>query len=251
MIDDALQPHALAARLVDARRHGPGRFEAALAPADAAAAMRVQQDVARRLGAQIGGWKVGFGPDGVPFAGPLYQAGIVRSPATRPLAPGDHVLVELELAFRLARDLPSRETSRDEIVAAIDSALVGIELIRGRLGEPPALPFLAFLADNAGNDGYVTGGSARDFRNLDLSRLRCRLSVGGKLVHDKVGGHPQGDPIEPIRAWLARTDDTLGGLRAGQVVTTGSFTTPFRAENAARFEASMEGIGEVRLDLVR
>lgn len=248
MIDDALQPDALAARLVDAR-HGPGRFEAALAPVDAAAAMRVQQDVARRLGAQIGGWKVGFGPDGVPFAGPLYQAGIVRSPATRPLAPGDHVIVEVELAFRLVRDLPSRETSRDEIVAAIDSALVGIELIRGRLGEPPAVPFLAFLADNAGNDGYVTGGSTRDFRNRDLTRLRCRLSVGGELVHDKVGGHPQGDPIEPIRAWLARADDTLGGLRAGQVVTTGSFTTPFRAEHAALFEASMEGIGEVRLEL--
>ena len=249
MTDDALQADALAARLAEARRNGTGRFEAALVPADAAAAMRVQHDVARRLGAQVGGWKVGFGPDGVPFAGPLYQAGIVRSPATRPFAPGDHVLVEIELAFRLARDLPSRETSRDEIVAAIDSATVGIELIRGRLGEPPAVPFLAFLADNAGNAGYVTGGSTRDFRNLDLTRLRCRLSVDGRMVHDKVGGHPQGDPIEPIRAWLARADDTLGGLRAGHVVTTGSFTTPFRAEDAARFEASMEGIGEVRLDL--
>jgi len=249
MTNDALQADALAARLVDARRRGRGQFEAALVPADAAAAMRVQADVARRLGAQVGGWKVGFGPDGAPFAGPLYRAGIERSPATRALAPGDHVIVEVELAFRLARDLPSRETSRDEIVAAIDSALVGIELIRGRLGEPPAVPFLAFLADNAGNDGYVTGGSTRDFRNLDLTRLHCRLSVSGKSMHDKVGGHPQGDPIEPIRAWLARADDTLGGMRAGQVVTTGSFTTPFRAEDAARFEASMEGIGEVRLDL--
>jgi 2-keto-4-pentenoate hydratase len=251
MTDDALPADALAARLVEAHRNGPRRFEAALVPADAAAAMRVQHDVARRLGAQIGGWKVGFGPDGVPFAGPLYETGIVVSPATRPLAAGDHVLVEVELAFRLARDLPSRETSRDEIVAAIDSAIVGIELIRGRLGEPPAVPFLAFLADNAGNAGYVTGGSTRDFRSLDLTRLRCRLSVDGRMVHDKVGGHPQGDPIEPIRAWLARADDALGGLRAGHVVTTGSFTTPFRAEAAARFEASMAGIGEVRLDLVR
>jgi len=251
MTDDALQANALAARLAEARRNGTGRFQAALVPADAAAAMRVQHDVASHLGAQIGGWKVGFSPDGVPFAGPLYHAGIVRSPATRPLASGDHVLVEVELAFRLARDLPSRETSRDEIVAAIDEALVGIELIRGRLGEPPAVPFLAFLADNAGNAGYVTGGSTRDFRNLDLTRLRCRLSVDGRMAHDKVGGHPQGDPIEPIRAWLAGADDTLGGLRAGHVVTTGSFTTPFRAEEAARFEASMEGVGEVRLDLLR
>jgi 2-keto-4-pentenoate hydratase len=251
MTDDASLSNALAARLVDARRKGAGRLEPALIPVDAAAAMRVQRDVARALGARIGGWKLGFGPDGTPFAGPLYEAAIARSPATRQLAPGDHVIVEVELAFRLARDLPSRETSRQDILAAVDEAIVGIELIRGRLGEPPAVPFLAFLADNAGNDGYVKGGSTRDFRELDLSVLRCRLSVGGRTVHDRAGGHPQGDPLEPIRAYLARANDALGGLRAGQVVTTGSLTAPIRAEDAVRFEASIEGVGVVRLDLVR
>lgn len=246
---DPLPLDALAARLVAARRTGSGHFEAALAPPDAAGAMGVQRDVATRLGARIAGWKVGFGPDGAPFAGPLYEAGIVGSPATRRLAPGDHVLVEVELAFRLARDLPSRETPRQAIVDAIDEAVAGIELIRGRLGEPPVVPFLAFLADNAGNDGYVTGAATRDFRNLDLSALRCRLAVDGATVHDKVGGHPQGDPIEPIRAYLAHANDALGGLRAGQLVTTGSLIVPIRAERPGRYEASIEGVGEVRLDL--
>ena len=244
-------PHdALAARLVAARRTAGVRFEAALAPPDAAGAMRVQRDVALRLGARVGGWKVGIGADGAPFAGPLYEDVISRSPATRRLAPGDHVLIEVELAFRLARDLPSRPTSREEVLAAIDEAIAGIELIRGRLGEPPAVPFLAFLADNAGNDGYVTGDATRDFRKLDLSALRCRLAVDGAAVHDKVGGHPQGDPIEPIRAWLAHANDALGGLRAGQVVTTGSLIVPIRAERPGRYEAAIEGIGEVRLELV-
>jgi 2-keto-4-pentenoate hydratase len=246
---DTLPHDALAARLVAARHTGRGRFEPALAPPDAAGAMGVQRDVAKRLGARIAGWKVGFGPDGAPFAGPLYESGIVRSPGTRRLAAGDHVLVEVELAFRLARDLPSRETPRQEIVDAIDVAVAGIELIRGRLGEPPDVPFLAFLADNAGNDGYVTGAATHDFRKLDLSALRCRLAVDGATVHDKVGGHPQGDPIEPIRAYLAHANDALGGLRAGQLVTTGSLTAPFRAGKPARFEASIEGIGEVRLEL--
>ena len=240
---------ALVARLVAARGAGGGRFEAALAPPDAAGAMRVQRDVALRLGARVGGWKVGIAADGAPFAGPLYEEAIARSPATRRLAPGDHVLIEVELAFRLARDLPSRPTSREEVLAAIDEAIAGIELIRGRLGEPPAVPFLAFLADNAGNDGYVVGASTRDFRKLDLSALRCHLAVDGATVHDKVGGHPQDDPIAPIRAWLAHANDALGGLRAGQVVTTGSLIVPIRAERPGRYEASIEGIGEVRLDL--
>lgn len=247
---DHIEPAALAERLVEARRAGGGRFEEALTPRDAVTAMRVQADVARRLGARIGGWKVGFGPDGLPFAGPLYEASLMRSPGQRRIAPGDHVLVEVELAFRLARDLPSRDVPRDEIIAAIEEAIVGIELIRGRLGEPPAVPFLAFLADNAGNDGYVVGEATREFAARDLSGLRCRLAVDGETVHDKVGGHPQGDPVEPIRAYLARANDALGGLRAGQVVTTGSFTVPCRAERASRFEASIEGIGEARLELV-
>lgn len=246
---DATEPAALAECLVEARRAGGGRFQAALTPGDAATAMRVQAEVARRLGARIGGWKVGFGPDGLPFAGPLYEASLMRSPAKRRIAPGDHVLVEVELAFRLSRDLPSRDLPRDEIVAAIGEAIVGIELIRGRLGEPPAVPFLAFLADNAGNDGYVVGRSTREFGALDLSALRCRLAVDGETIHDKLGGHPQGDPVEPIRAYLARANDALGGLRAGHVVTTGSLTVPYRAERASRFEASIEGIGEVRLEL--
>jgi 2-keto-4-pentenoate hydratase len=33
-------------------------------------------------------------------------------------------------------------------------------------------------------------------------------------------------------------------------VTTGSLTRPFRGEEPVRFEASIEGIGEVRLELV-
>jgi 2-keto-4-pentenoate hydratase len=251
IVTGATQHDALATCLVGARRAGTGRFDAALVPPDAEAAMQVQRDVAARVGARIGGWKVGFGPDGVPFAAPLYAADIVRSPATRRLAPGEHVIVEVELAFRLARDLPPGDTPRDEILAAIDEALIGIELIRGRLGEPPAVPFLAFLADNAGNDGYVTGASSRDFRSRDLSSLRCRLDVDGTTVHDKVGGHPQGDPLEPVRAYLARANDALGGLRAGHVVTTGSFTAPIRAVNPGRFGASIDGIGEVRLELAR
>ncbi|MCK7495249.1 MAG: hypothetical protein MZW92_32265 [Comamonadaceae bacterium] len=60
----------------------------------------------------------------------------------------------------------------------------------------------------------MTGGATPDCRGLDLSRLRVRFAVDGTTVHDKVGGHPQGDPIEPIRAYLARANDALGGLRA-------------------------------------
>ena len=63
-------PSPLAQRLVDLRqgRPCPAGFEAAPAPTDAAAAMAVQAEVTHALHERIGGWKVGIGPDGVPFA---------------------------------------------------------------------------------------------------------------------------------------------------------------------------------------
>jgi 2-keto-4-pentenoate hydratase len=221
-----------------------------LLPTDYASAMRIQRDVTRALGATVAGWKVGFSPDGVAVAGPLYASVVRAGPASVSLHERGFI-VEIELAFRLARDLPGKSYTRDEILAAIDDALIGIELIAGRRGEPPAVPYPAFLADNLGNAGYVTGASTRGFRALDLKALPMRFTVDGAVVQEGRGGHPQGDPVEPLRAYASRPNDQLGGLRKGQLITTGSLTKLFRIESTAQIEASLEGVGSVVLDLRR
>lgn len=223
---------------------------AAPAPTDYASAMRVQRDVTRALGATVAGWKVGFSPDGVPVAGPLY-ASVVRPGGASIRLPDRGFIVEIELAFRLASDLPRKPYTRDEILDACDEALIGIELIAGRRGEPPAVPYLAFLADNIGNAGYVTGASTSGFRTLDLKALALRFTVDGEVVQEARGGHPQGDPVEPLRAYASQPNDQLGGLRKGQVITTGSLTKPLRIDRAVRVEASLGGVGRVALDLTR
>jgi 2-keto-4-pentenoate hydratase len=186
----------------------------------------------------------------VPVAGPLYASVVQAGPASVSLHERGFI-VEIELAFRLARDLPGKSYTRDEILAAIDDALIGIELIAGRRGEPPAVPYPAFLADNLGNAGYVTGASTRGFRALDLKALPMRFTVDGAVVQEGRGGHPQGDPVEPLRAYASRPNDQLGGLRKGQLITNGSLTKLFRIESTAQIEASLEGVGSVVLDLRR
>ena len=146
-------------------------------------------------------------------------SGAIRSiPSTGPL------IVEVELALRLDDDLPVRAEpyTRDEVADAAGEVLIGVEFIHWRFAtdEPP--PFLAFLVDNLGNAGYVTGDAIRDFRSLDLSRRRCRVSIDAALAHDRIGGHPQGDPFAPVIACLGQGLLGLGGLRAGHFVTTGS-----------------------------
>ena len=238
------------AALVAAHRGQAATGRPTAAPASFSDAKRVQGEVARALGASVGGWKVGFAPDGTAVAGPMYAGVISRSPSSRALAAGG-CIVEIELAFRLARDLPARAHTRDDILDAVSEALIGIELVAGRFGEPPSVAYPAFLADAIGNAGYVLGESTPSFRSLDLKALRCTFRLDGNVVQDRAGGHPQGDPIEPLRAYASAPIDTLGGLRKGQVVTTGSLTKPLRVDRPARIEATLEGIGAVMLDLTK
>ena len=239
-----LAKRLLAARLDPA---SAGALDAALVPPDHAAAMAVQAEVTGALGEALAGWKVGVGGDGIPFAAPLYASGLAASPARLPL--GGYVVIEMEIAVRLRRDLPPGTYSRAAILDACGEALAGIEVLRGRFGEPPAAPFLAFLADNGANLAYVTGGATGALTTLDLTSLPCRLAIGGEVVHERIGGHPQGDPIEPIRRYLGHANDRLGGLRAGQVVTTGSLSKPARLTAPARIEVDIAGLGRAVLDV--
>jgi 2-keto-4-pentenoate hydratase len=240
-------PDLLASRLATAHCSGdPVRADDALLPPDIAAAYAVQARLCDALAARVGGWKVGIRPDGTPMAAPLYLHLIKPSGAAWPLPSAGPLIVEVELALRLARDLPVREHpyARDEIAAAVGEVLVGIELIHTRLAAADP-PFLAFLADNLGNAGYVTGGATRDFGALDLARLRCTVTVDGAPAHDKVGGHPQGDPYAPLLACLGQGLVPLRGFRAGHIVTTGSLIVPLRPTRRTSLRAELEGIGTV------
>jgi 2-keto-4-pentenoate hydratase len=250
---DARPESPFVASLVAARRT-PGRaaVDLASAPADPLAAYVAQAAVARQLGVQVAAWKVGFGPNQQPVGAPIFADTVRPSGGRWPLPAQTPLLVELEIAFRLARDLPVRPDApyrRDEVLAATGEAVAGIEFIAGRVGESRDVPFPVWLADSMGNAGYVAGGATRSLRALDLTALHCRLAVDGRTVHDAVGGHPQGDPVEPLRAWASSAADRLGGLRAGQIVTTGSVSGVLRLQQRARIVGEIEGIGEVAVDV--
>jgi 2-keto-4-pentenoate hydratase len=244
---------AFVAALVAARRSGTRLvLDPETVPADIPEAFAVQTAVAHALGARVAGWKVGFAPDSdQPVAAPMFQDGFRAAGGSWKLPANAPLIVEVEIAFRLARDLPLRDRpyTREEILAAADAVLIGLELIASRVGEAKDVPYPTFLADNIGNLGYVTGDEIRDFAALDLTALRCRLRLDGEVVHDAVGGHPQRDPVEPLRAWASCAVDGLAGLRQGQIVTTGSLSGVTRVHRPAVLDADIEGIGAVTLDV--
>lgn len=219
-----------------------------------AEAYAVQAGTAIALGERVGGWKAGFGPDKAPVAAPML-AGVVRGGgASVPLPPDRPAILEIEIAFRLAHDLPprpGRPYTRGEVEDAVDVALAGAEIIAARGGMPSTgAPFPRFVADMQGNAGYVCGSETRGFREIDLAACRVQLWVDDALVHDAVGGHPQGDPWAPLVAWAGAQRDRLGGLARGQVVTTGSLNKPLPIDKPCRVRARVEGVGEVAFAFV-
>lgn len=219
-----------------------------------AEAYAVQAGTAIALAERIGGWKTGFGPDRESVAAPMLASTVVESGANVVLPPDRPAILEIEIAFRLASDLPPRPDrpyTRGEVEDAVEAALAGAEIIAARGGMPTeGTPFPRFVADLQGNAGYVCGSETRGFRALDLAARRVRLWIDDQLVHDAVGGHPQGDPWAPVVAWAGAQRDRAGGLARGQVVTTGSLNKPLPIERPCAVRASVEGVGELAFAFV-
>lgn len=235
---------ALAESLIEAQRTRSTITEF-VPPADLAGAIAVQDAIMRGLGATPGGWKVATNKDFGPIGAPMYANYVKEGPASWPMAPG--LMLEIEVAVRLARDLPPGSYSRAEIVGAIESMSVGIEVVRSRLAIGNAAPFLAFLADSLANEGYVIGKTRLPWSEFDLATCRCIARKDGVVFHDAPCAYPFGEPLAPVTGFASVQKGALGGLKAGQVITTGSVCGVLPVTGPGRYSAEIEGLGTVDL----
>ncbi len=239
-----------------AGHRSPQQFplSAAPAPADMAAAYATQAAVAAALHADVSGWKMGIAGDGTPMAAPLYAQLTRTSGSTWTLpAAGSPWVIEVEIAFRFDRDLaprPGNPYTRDEIAAAVREAVVGIELVRGRYAVDGPTPLLYLVADNAANAGYIVGAARNGLGALDVRNLALRYTLDGAPAFAGAAAHPQGDPFAPIVACANAGNLPLGGIRSGQVVTTGTLIKPFPVTKSTVVAAELDGIGSVTVRLV-
>lgn len=244
----------LAAALAGAHSAGGPTVEVpSPAPSTIAEAMAIQADIMQRLGVQHSGWKLGYDPDGAVVGAPLFSGYIHASGASYSVRSGGLWGVEPEIAVRLGADLPQRPGapySREDIMNAISSVLVGIEIVASRVIDFKAAPYPVFLADNIGNAAYMTGAEISDWRNLDLTNLHATLKIGDATILDAKGTHPNGDPLKPIVDYANAPSDLIGGLKAGHIITTGSLCGLIPATGPGEVIATIESIGEARMMIV-
>ena len=231
----ANSPRAVeAAQLLLAVRRGgtrPAALPAALAPQSLADAYGIQHALLRELGTSIAGWKASLFDARNGICAPLGASLVLDAPAylpplRLPTQGNCRFGIEAEIAFRLGDDLPPLAADaaydRATVSAALCSAHAVIEVVVSRYADPEAVTRLENVADMFMNELLVVGPSLPAWRELALAELPLAVRIDSRPVFQGRGGHPLGDPLLPV-VWLANhLSQQGGGLRAGEIVTTGS-----------------------------
>lgn len=233
-------------QLVEARRSGV-QVKPPFALPDRAAVYAIQDGVAKATG-PVSGWKVGARtPTAEPNPAPLLAGALVKSPASFDGKAMHMIGVEIEISFHLVKDIAARSTPvpRDEALAAVGDAFVGMEVVDTRLADFKSADPEWLLADNQMNHALVIGESIRNWQSLDWANLQVKLVIDGKAEVEQKGGLGAVDPVRPLAWMIDHAVRQRGGIRAGQAITTGSWTGLRYYPPGTRARGEFAGLGGV------
>ena len=207
----------------------------------------IQDSVATATG-PVAGWKVGARtPTAEPNPAPLLAGALVTSPARFDGAAMHMIGVEIEISFHIVRDIAARETAvgREEALAAVGDAFVGMEVVDTRLANFQQLDPEWLLADNQMNHALVVGDSIKDWKGLDWPNLVVKLVIDGETIIEQKGGLGAVDPVRPLVWMIDHAVRRRGGLAKGQAITTGSWTGLRYFPPGTRARGEFAGLGAV------
>jgi 2-keto-4-pentenoate hydratase len=253
---DAQSIESAAALLCGARR---GEIELRVLPESCrprtmAEAMAIDARVGALLNETAVGWKISAKPGSEHCWVPLRKGRVFSSPAKIPASLSRLGLVEAEISFRVLHDIPPRrdEYSYDEVVQAI-VAMPSIEVLSSNYVDLTAenfreMPQPELFADSMANGAFILGDPVKQWRSLNLDYLRVTLAQGRSVLASRIGGRETINPAMPV-LYLANALRSTHGLRAGEIVATGSLTGahPFQIGEPVR--ATVEGFGSVEVSV--
>jgi 2-keto-4-pentenoate hydratase len=184
-----------------------------------------------------------------PIAGVVLAQRLHRSGVTVRRSDFGRLGLEFEIAVRIKSDIPATglPLSAAAIEPHIEGVCAAIELVDDRNADYATLDVLSLVADNSWNGGIVLSEFATTWP--DLANVLGRATKDRVAIGEGYGRDILGHPFNSV-AWLAAQLASRGaGLKAGQVVMTGSvMKTVFPAEDANyRFDLAPIGFVEVQL----
>jgi 2-keto-4-pentenoate hydratase len=218
-------------------------------------AFALQCAITRELGWRQIGWKIGctslraqkaLGAAG-PFPGTMFENRLYRSGEHFPTIRANKRVVEPEVAFTMAADLPPREKpyALDEVRAAVASVHAAIEVVNPRTPNGFSDPVAWFIVDGGLNEGIVLGEGRKLLPHEALASLRCEVTWNGRPMAGGTGANALGGGDLAL-TWLANHLNAHGlGLAEGEIVTTGVITEFFSVALNDVVDAEFEHLGKV------
>lgn len=217
----------------------------------------VRDAVFARRGGALAGYKLAAtsaaAQSGLGVGGPL--VGLIGAgevvPAGAIVAPAAPLYAEAELVFRIGADLPParKVPARADLAAAIDGVFAGIELCASRFRDDE-VPAPALVADNCFLHALVLGDQLPGGWDEGLAAMPTELHRSGQPAVSGSTERVMGDPLAALASlvlWLGARGE---GLRAGQLVASGSTTGITPVSPGTEIAAEFGGRGTVRLQLM-
>jgi 2-keto-4-pentenoate hydratase len=177
-----------------------------------------------------------------PLAGVVYAARVHGNGAQVSRRAFGRLGLEFEICVRLGTPL-SGKVSRADVAGAVDAVAPAVELIEDRNADYAALDMATLVADNSWNGGIVTGAFV--LPPADLGAVAGTVSLPDGTADTGHGRDVLGHPFEPV-IWLAGHLAARGsGLKAGDLVMTGSLVRTRFASPGESYHFDVEGIGSV------
>lgn len=158
--------------------------------------------------------------------------------------------VEVELAFILGEPLCGPTVTLFDVLRATEFVTPALEILDARvqMSDPETghrRTIVDTIADNAADAGLVLGGRVVRPMDVDLRWVAALLTRNGTIEESGVAAAVLNHPGNGV-AWLANRLAPYGdSLHQGDVILSGSFTTPVFAEPGDSFVADYGPLGSV------
>ncbi len=158
--------------------------------------------------------------------------------------------VEVEIAFVLGKPLAGKNVTVEEALAATETVYPSLELIAARsyrvdpeTGRTRTV--IDTIADNAASAGVVLAAGGFDPGEIDLPWAGGILYRNGVVEETGLAAGVMGHPANGV-CWLARRFAAHDiALKQGDVILSGSFTSPVMARAGDNFLADFGPLGKI------
>ena len=206
------------------------------------------------------GWKIGLTSRAMqeqlkidtPDSGVLLDDMLFADGATIPKSHFIQPRVEAEIAFLMARDLSGADITHADVIAATAHVAPALEILDTRiLRADPATGRTRIItdtvSDNAANAGIVLGPQRHPVEAHDLRWVGAIVKRNSVVEETGLGAGVLDDPVTGI-VWLVQRLAQYGqGLKAGDIVLSGSFVRAIEAPPGSRFQADFGAFGSVSI----